>query len=587
MTTRWSGHSQTVVCFALGLLAATPAAPQGTAAPASARAAAAPVSADSGITVNPSRPVCSSALTLLPARAGSPVDCRIARERRTPLADVTSDVPGIEQDVQATPGMPGPRRSHTGRAFFEMGILLSYSASDYWRKYASFIEDWQFMLTWRDQTRKWFTSEGSRFDSNNFRLNWTHGPAGAAYYSFARCNGLGTGRSFLFAASGSLFWEYMAEWREVASFNDHVFTAVGGMAIAEPLFQVGSHFRNRPGLANRIATLLTHPLVAINDQLDGKNRPPRSPTDPWHDFRLSTGALRGAPLQDSSPSIQNVLNLDLRVVTLANYGQSGVGSGRSRDTVDSGFHLAVNALGGRAKEFAISARATLLAWWWKDVRQDAQGLRRGHDLWLGLQTAWDMFQKAPIVPYDGHDLGIKAKWLPRESPTQYTDKGSSVHFPGPTLSLTTYAGKLRSRLDLGAAVNFSLINSLPFNQYSATHDTWGVKTTLHNWGYYYALGATLTGRLEAEYGAWHASVGVDYRRFASIQGLDRFQHEITDDGRLTDSRRVASASLTAQFPRTPVFATVKVEGIDRRGWFHESAAHTHETRFSYEAGVRF
>jgi hypothetical protein len=359
------------------------------------------------------------------------------------------------------------------------------------------------------------------------------------------------------------------------------------MAIGEPLFQVGSYFRNRPGVANRVAELLTNPFVAVNDLLDGRNRPARVPTDTWHDFRLSTGGLHGMPLPESNATIQNVLNLDLRVVTLSNYGKNGTASGRFGDTIDAGFHFDVNVLGDQVEEFNIATRATLFGRWWKDVRLDDQGLKHGHDIWFGAQVAWDIFQKKPIAPYDGHDLGMKNQWFVHEQPTRYTDKLSSVHFPGPTLSVTNYAGRLRTRIDLGAALNFSMVNALPFNQYSATDDTLGGKTTLQNWGYYYALGATLTGRAEAELGAWRAMAGVDYRRFSSIQGLDRNQNLIIDDAPLTDSRLVWSASLTARFPRTPVFTTLKVEGIDRRGWYHDVAARTHETRFSYEIGVTF
>jgi len=508
--------------------------------------------------------------------------------RHTLLSDVSFGAIDLVQTRPAAPPPPKLHRRHLGRGLLEMGAFMSYSATNYWRKYASFIEDWQFKLTWRDQRRKFFTSEGLRLDSNNFRLNWTHGAAGALYYSFGRTNGLGPAGSFLFSAGGSLFWEYGAEWREISSINDHLYTSVGGMAIAEALFHVGSHFRNRSGVANRLAGLATNPMVAINDLLDGKSRPPRVPVDTWHDFRLSTGGLSGARLPESGRApTQRAVNLDLRVVTLPNYGGSGRGRGRYGSTVDNAFHLDLGMLGNAVEVFGMSARTTLLGWWWKDVRVDDRGLRHGHDFWLGAQIAWDLYQRAPIAPYDGHDLGMKDRWLPREQPTRYTDKLSSVHFPGPTVALTTYAGRLRTRLDLGAALNFSMVNSLPFNQYSATHDTMGAKTTLHNWGYYYALGATITGRAEAEIGAWRATAGFDYRRFRSIQGLDRYQAHVTDDGTLTDSRLWSSASLTARIPGTPLFSCVKVDHVDRRGWYREASAHAHETRVSYEIGVSF
>ncbi|MBU4307713.1 MAG: hypothetical protein KKB32_07785, partial [Acidobacteria bacterium] len=56
----------------------------------------------------------------------------------------------IQSQEEAKPAMK------VGRAFLEMGINLTVSALNYWNKYAKFIEDWQFTLTWKDQKRKFF-----------------------------------------------------------------------------------------------------------------------------------------------------------------------------------------------------------------------------------------------------------------------------------------------------------------------------------------------------------------------------------------------------------------------------------------------
>ncbi len=63
---------------------------------------------------------------------------------------------------------------------------------------------------------------------------------------------------------------------------------------------------------------------------------------------------------------------------------------------------------------------------------------------------WDFFQKKPIVPYDGNDLGMIDPWLEREQPTRYTDKHSTVNLIGPAFNLTRYAGQLTARIDLEA-----------------------------------------------------------------------------------------------------------------------------------------
>ena len=75
-----------------------------------------------------------------------------------------------------------------GRAFIEMGINLAISTVNYWIKYTKFLEDWQFTMTWKDQKRKFFTTEGLRLDSNKFQTNWTHAWSGALYYNWARSN---------------------------------------------------------------------------------------------------------------------------------------------------------------------------------------------------------------------------------------------------------------------------------------------------------------------------------------------------------------------------------------------------------------
>jgi len=481
-------------------------------------------------------------------------------------------------------------RKHAGRAILEEGSFILVSAANYWRKYSTFIEDWQFELNWKDQTRKFFNHEGIRLDSNNMRLNWTHSAAGAIYYSFGRSNGLSAGNSFLFSAVGSFFWEYFAEWREVSSINDHIFTSTGGMAIGEPLFQISRHFRNRPGFGNRVVEFLTNPLVAINDLLDGRKRPARTPADDWHDFRVSFGARSGALMDSGSTGTQGSANLDLQLVALPGYGKAGVDHGYSRDTMDVGAHADVSTLGSGVEEFNIGTRATLFGWWKRNVQQDGSQdsqQRHGYELWYGLQVAWDVFQKKPIVPYDGHDLGMKMRWFPRDTPTQYTDKLAAVHLPGPTLSVTRYDGSWRTRLDLSASVDFSMINALAFNAYSANHDIWGVKTTLHNWGFYYALGPRLAGRIETEYRFLRATAGIDYRHFSSLQHGDRNQDLLLDDSPLTDSRLVMSAGLTAALPHSPVFSTVSVERINRFGRFHTTDARTSETRVSYLLGVKF
>ena len=506
------------------------------------------------------------------------------------LAALCLAQPALRADGAApaeTGGRQKERKAHVGRAFIEMGINWTYSAYNYWRKYAKFVEDWQFELTWKDQRRKWFTSEGLRLDSNNFRLNWTHAWSGAIYYSWARSNRLGPFPSFLFSFGGSLLWEYIAEWREISSINDHVFTAVGGPAIGEPLFQIGDHFRSRPGWANRVATFLVNPLLAFNDLLDGRDRLPRVPGDGKGDFRISFGWQYGPVSGKSERAGRAALDIDLRLVTLPGYGRAGSGSGWAPAPVASEFRIHPLFNAGGFEELAGSTRVVFAGLWRRDVAGEGDGRLHGSELWLGPAMGWELILKDPVVPYDGNDLGMIDRWFRRERPTRFTDKQSLIHLLGPAAGWTGYAGRLQARAEVEALLDFGLVNSLPFNDYTALHDPWGAKTTLNNWGYYYSLGYTVGGRVDVRRGGLRLEAGARYQRFRSIQGLDRYQGDILDDSPLRDSRFAYDTALSLAVPRTPLFLAFRLEGIDRWGQFHEVSRRARETRFSCRLGVAF
>jgi hypothetical protein len=497
---------------------------------------------------------------------------------------------GLAAGADAPGSMRGrkSKRQKTGIALLETGINIAISAANYWHKYTSFLEDWQFTLSWKDQKRKFFTSEGLRLDSNNFRLNWTHGGAGAIYYNWGRTNGLSVAESTLISLGGSLFWEYFAEWREISSINDHIFTSFGGIDLGETLFQFSNHFRRRPGIANRLGEILFNPLLAFNDMVVGSWPEPRVPLADWHDFRLLLGGRHGGIPMDPEPGTgETALGLSMRLVLAPGYGLAGSGRGHSRGIVDSELLFNISTGSRGVEEFSAATRTVLFGWWWQRVHEDAHGGLHGRYLWLGLVSAWDVFQKRPIVPYDGNDLGQTGQWFPLPQPTQFTDKGSTVHLFGPALTLTQYAGAFTGRLDLQATFDFGMINSLAYNAYSAGHDVWGVKSTLHNWGYYYALGYSLEARLHGALGLLQAWGGVKYQHCDSIEGLDRFQSSILDDGHLRDTRLTAQGGLAFRLPRTPLSISARLEGIERRGSFHEVSRRTVETRFYYQLGISF
>lgn len=146
---------------------------------------------------------------------------------------------------------------------------------------------------------------GFELDLNGLNTNFVGHPLGGSmYYTMARSNQLNMAESAAFAFGGSLLWELFGEVREYISTNDMIVTPLAGLAIAEPVFQLGAFFdRSSPQLHNRVLGVLFAPVKSLNDWLDGRalarTQAPDAwgfPTDEYHRFDLRLGA--GAVMQD-------------------------------------------------------------------------------------------------------------------------------------------------------------------------------------------------------------------------------------------------------------------------------------------------
>ena len=185
--------------------------------------------------------------------------------------------PRFRRVLPGRPGRPRCRRAgqaplrpkkRPGRAWIELGAFLAYSTTSYWTS-AAFPEDWQFQLNWHDQFDRVFLLKGWRFDSNNFKLNWTHSLAGGVYYQFARSNNLSWIDSWLMAVAASTYWETVVEWKEVISVNDQITTALGAFSTGEPWYQIGHYLAHQRGILSQALSFI-NPAVRLNHWLDRK-----------------------------------------------------------------------------------------------------------------------------------------------------------------------------------------------------------------------------------------------------------------------------------------------------------------------------
>jgi hypothetical protein len=508
-------------------------------------------------------------------------------------------------------GSPAPasergsrRPPKTWRAFVEEAVLLTASTIDYWGSYDNFTIDWQF--TWKTFGRKLFTEESPRFDSNAFWYNWSHAGAGAGYYTMARTNGFDSRISFLFSFCTSAVWETFTEWRELIAINDMIFTSFGGPAIGEPLFQVGSYFSHRKGFWNALAGFVTNPFLAVNNWFDhGSGRAANSARDPgWHRFSLHAGlkedrvSPEGTTAVDHSGGWYRQFNfgLDLETETVPGNGGAENARGYHPETLSSRVVLDTSFSSAGMEEIRIRTSAVLFGGCWPALRRGPDGVLRGHSLSLGYATAFELFKKRSVAWYDSNDeieggghLPAGEARLSRPTPTRFTDKLSVISPAGAVLVLDSYAPPLRLRWTSGIYADFAMVNALPYNRFTEDHDTSGVKSTLLNWGYYYAFGMTLASDAAVDWRQWRARLSASWQSYSSIQGLDRYQYlgYITEDFALCDSRLVGRILVGYRLAGTPLELGLVAEGIARWGALLDLREHCSEYRYYYELRIVF
>jgi hypothetical protein len=160
---------------------------------------------------------------------------------------------------------------------------------------------------------------------------------------------------------------------------------------------------------------------------------------------------------------------------------------------------------------------------------------------------------------------------------------------GAVFNLSFFGPRLLVRWTTGAYGDFAMVNALAYNRYTENHDTSGVKTTLLNWGYYYALGMTMGTDLDAEWRQWHVRAAASYQWYDSIQGQDRYQYMglVTDDFKINDTRLVGRFKLGYRLAHSPVELGLVAESVDRHGRILDVRDHYWENRFYYQLGVLF
>lgn len=483
------------------------------------------------------------------------------------------------------------QKPKTGRAWIELGAFVGFSGGSYWIRYKShFREDWQFKLTLDSQVNRVLFLDGWRFDSNNFKLNWTHSLAGGIYYQFGRTSHMSWLYSWMMSAVASTFWESVIEWKEVISLNDQIMTGLGGFAIGEPWFQIGDYLAHQSGVFYQALSFM-NPFLKINHWLDRKEPGARDYAQPgWHDFGLIAGA-RSLSTAGHPNETAAYFAVHTQIIGLPEYGKPGDIRETVKDTYFSSINFDQAARGGTTDETNFSFEASP----WGYFRQKINDNLEGYSLTFGLGSCFEYFRKRPIdyydiqqVPVDPFRMGTE---LHLEIPRDFTDKLALLHIAGPVLDWTIFRRAWNLRTVAAAYFDFGLINSYALNEYSQLHHTlpsdtiMGMKTTVVYYGYYYGFGGTLSGSTKLEWGGLRARAQASFGAWSSASALDRFQSNVTNDAHLGDNRFRYLFGAGWKLSRMPFELFVNYEGIHRWGELLE--VHTRGLEKRLFAGLEF
>ncbi len=474
-----------------------------------------------------------------------------------------------------------------------MGGVTTY----YWLTYERFREDWQFPLTFQGQHRRLFSAESPKLDSNNFDTNWTHALAGAGFYSIARTNGYSGASSLLYSIGSSAFWEIFSEHREVIAINDLIFTSFSGLAVGEPLYQVSSYFSHRTGIWNRAGELFSNPFLALNNWIDGKGGTGKNsgPEPSWHAFRIFAGARQATPAPQGAGNIGFKTGLDMETNTVPGYGRDEAFNVPLPGTLFGRISFDMSFGGSGWEEWNLRTGAVHFGRAWQSLRGQSPETRTGSGGSIGYGTAFEVYRKRQAGSYPGAgslSSGGSSPFIARierPTPTEFSDKISSVSPLGAVLTLSRFGPRLHARWTAELYGDFAMVNALAYNRFTAGHDTSGVKTTLLNWGYYYAAGMTMASDIRVDWRRLRLRGAFRYQWYDSIQGLDRFQYLglITDDFRIHDARLLGRLELTYSIPGSALEVGFDAETIGRRGSLLAIQEYRRESRLTWKTGYAF
>lgn len=437
-----------------------------------------------------------------------------------------------------------------GRAALEVLGVLAIGTAQYWMNVKTNSRDWDY-----PEWSKRFDTSAVRFDNNtHVTNNILHPLAGSAYYGLSRANGLSVGASAAYTFVASTVWEWGLEWREKVSVNDMFATTLGGIAIGEFMTQLGLYLNSAPSTTpvQEVAKATLGFPVWVHDRIDRREIDPPAARDRLgfsaayrHRFTLAFEnhwlegpaqpglELRGVQLEGALASLPGFLVPETFASSFAQ-GDFTTGS--------LGLHFDGHGL----READLRVEAVLAGYYAQRANPGVMGAL------LGLATGLEFASKTTLKPGDQYAL---------------------VHVLGPELRAIWKGADYHFDVRLRAFADFAAIRCLAWPTVRVRDPEAEFKSSLEE-KYQYHAGISSRISVALRFHAARLSADLGFGSYRSIQGLDRFQEQITRDipgTEVLEERRL-------EFALEPPGTLIRTYG--------ELAANSHESSLGGESGER-
>jgi len=389
----------------------------------------------------------------------------------------------------------------------ETAALIVPPTIYYWNTVQDQKEDWELRWDWPSWQSKLFSTDELVLDTNRFMPNEVRHPlTGAAQYDIGRFNGLSPWASLALDFAGSVFWEYIVEYRECPSINDIFTNTWGGLVIGEPLYQIGHAWLEHDAPHTRFA-LSAAPSITRFDAGDTRRE-------------LALGGELGI-VRD-------------REVDRAGEGTSTTGfAGWNRELLEMRLGEATDSTA--VTGFRFRSETT----YWARYSRDFDDLGSGTSHLFAIAGGFDLGERK--MPNEWDRLGV-------------------FELVGPRFAISTRSPGLALDWQVAGYADVAMVQAHVFGDMPPPGTG---RSILILRGYYYATGATLATRLQGRAGRWDGTLDATAHQFWSFDDHD---HGGTMDPHGVEDQRVTTtASIGVRPTDEDVLVHAFAEVIERRG----------------------